>query len=74
MVSMDAERTIGTRVYLKMGQNMLRAYTEPNISVKERTLATASCLQKAHVNTKIKILICNSKRDLMDWMRVSRLQ
>ena len=34
MVSMDAERTIGTRVYLKMGQNMLRAYTEPNISVK----------------------------------------
>lgn len=35
MVSMDAERTIGTRVYLKMGQNMLRAYTKPNISVKE---------------------------------------
>jgi len=37
MASMDAQGTIGTRVYLKMGQNMLRAYTEPSISIRERS-------------------------------------
>ena len=33
----DAQGTIGTRVYLKMGNNMLRAYTEPSISIRERS-------------------------------------
>ena len=31
------EETIATRVYLKMGQCILRSYTEHNISIKERT-------------------------------------
>ena len=36
MASVDAQGTIGTRVDLEMGQNMLTAYTEPSISIRER--------------------------------------
>ena len=35
MATWNQQRTIGTRTYLKIGQNMLSA--EPNISIRERT-------------------------------------
>lgn len=37
MATWNHERTKGTQIYLKIGQNMLSAYTEPNISIRERS-------------------------------------
>ena len=36
LATWNYERTISTQTYLKIGQNMLTAFTEPNISIRER--------------------------------------
>lgn len=38
MEAWNAEETVSTRIYLKMGQYMLRAYTERDLSVQERAM------------------------------------
>ena len=36
LATWNYQRTISTQTYLKIGQNMLSAFTEPNISIRER--------------------------------------
>ena len=36
LATWNYQRTISTQTYLKTGQNMLSAFTEPNISIRER--------------------------------------
>jgi len=38
MEAWNAEETVSTRIYLKMGQYILRAYTERDLSVQERAM------------------------------------
>ena len=36
LATWNYQRTISTQTYLKIGQNMLSAFTEPNISIREQ--------------------------------------
>lgn len=36
LATWNYQRTVSTQTYLKIGQNMLSAFTEPNISIRER--------------------------------------
>lgn len=36
LATWNYQRTISTQTYLKIGQNMLSAFTEPNISIRQR--------------------------------------
>lgn len=37
MAAWNNKRSVGTQAYLKIGQNLLSAYTEPNLSIRERS-------------------------------------
>ena len=44
LVTWNYERTISTQTYLKIGQNMLTAFTEPNVSIREHARSAWSAV------------------------------
>ena len=68
LATWNYQRTISTQTYLKIGQNMLSAFTEPNISIRERAQLAWSAVSFLRLR-KVWINISGYKSLVFDCLR-----